>query len=72
MPWLSFTAVDHTLSLRRDDGIPRVTWGKYFDAGPTLLPFNIQVNHMFVDGLHVSRFFEQLDQEIARARTMTC
>jgi chloramphenicol O-acetyltransferase type A len=66
MPWIAFTAVDHTLSLNRDDAIPRVTWGKHTErAGRTLLPFNIQVNHACVDGLHVARFFEGMDRALA-------
>ncbi len=69
MPWISFTGVGHTLSLKKDDAIPRVTWGKYFEEnGKTQLPFNIQVNHMFVDGLHVGRFFEDLGQGIRSMR----
>ena len=61
LPWIAFTAVDHTLSLKKDDGVPRVTWGKLIlTATGDLLPFNIQVNHMFVDGLHVGRFFDAL------------
>ncbi len=65
LPWISFTGVDHTLSLKREDAMPRLTWGKCFEEhGRTLLPFNVQVNHMFVDGLHVGRFFERLDAEI--------
>lgn len=66
LPWISFTATDHTMSLKREDGIPRVTWGRIFAAGDReLLPFNIQVNHMFVDGLHVGRFFQRLEAEIS-------
>lgn len=65
MPWVSFTGLDHTLSLARDDGVPRATWGKFFDeGGKTLLPYNIRVNHMFVDGIHVGRFFDALGNEI--------
>lgn len=65
LPWISFTGVDHTLSLKREDAMPRLTWGKCFEErGRTLLPFNVQVNHMFVDGLHVGRFFERLDAEV--------
>jgi len=71
IPWISFTGIDHTLSLKKNDAIPRVTWGKYFDDnGRTLLPFNIQVNHMFVDGLHVGRFFAKLDRDIQAIRTL--
>jgi len=65
LPWISFTGIDHTMSLRKDDAMPRVSWGRFFERdGKTLLPFNIQVNHLFVDGLHVGRFFEKLDAEI--------
>ena len=61
LPWIAFTAVDHTLSLKKDDGVPRVTWGKLMQiATGEVLPFNVQVNHMFVDGLHVGRFFDAL------------
>lgn len=66
LPWFSFTGIDHTLSLKREDGIPRISWGKITEQdGRQRLPYNIQVNHMFVDGVHVGRFFEQLDREIA-------
>lgn len=65
MPWFSFTGVDHTLSLRREDAIPRITWGRIFeDRGRELLPFNVQVNHVFVDGLHVARLLEGLGSGI--------
>jgi chloramphenicol O-acetyltransferase type A len=66
IPWISFTATDHTLNLKKEDAIPRITWGKYFeDNGRILLPYNIQVNHIFVDGLHVGQFFEELENQIA-------
>lgn len=69
LPWISFTAIDHTLGLAKDDAVPRVSWGKLFKQdGRSLLPYNIRVNHMFVDGLHVGRFFEALDREIAAIR----
>lgn len=66
MPWVSFTSIDHTINLQKDDGIPRVTWGKFFDEnGRTVLPVNLRVNHMFVDGLHVGRLIEAIDTNIA-------
>lgn len=65
LPWISFTGIDHTLSLKRNDAIPRITWGRFTPDGPRmLLPYNICVNHMFVDGLHVGRFFEALQAAI--------
>jgi chloramphenicol O-acetyltransferase len=29
-----------------------------------LLPYNIQVNHLFIDGLHVGLFYENMLSEI--------
>jgi chloramphenicol O-acetyltransferase type A len=66
VPWISFTGVDHTINLKKEDAIPRISWGKYRENnGQLLLPYNIQVNHMFVDGIHLGMFKEQLDKRIA-------
>lgn len=63
LPWVSFTHLSHTISLNREDAVPRVSWGKYFEEnGRMLLPFSIQVNHAFVDGLHVGRYVEKLQE----------
>jgi len=68
LPWIPFTGISHTLSLNRDDAVPRVSWGKYFYSDKTLcMPYDVQVNHRFVDGLHVGKFYEKLHEEI---RTM--
>lgn len=65
LPWIPFTSIDHTLSLNKHDSIPRITWGKYQNNGDKVtLPYNIQVNHIFIDGLHVGRFYESLNEEI--------
>jgi chloramphenicol O-acetyltransferase type A len=67
LPWISFTGLDHTLSLDRDDAIPRVSWGRYVKNGEqTMLPFNMRVNHVFVDGLHVGLFFEEFARQLKR------
>jgi chloramphenicol O-acetyltransferase type A len=66
LPWIPFTGIDHTMSLNKYDTIPRITWGKYFQNGDrVLLPYNIQVNHLFIDGLHVGMFYENMLSEIA-------
>ena len=71
LPWISFTGLDHTLSLDKDDAIPRVSWGRYVtNAEQTLLPFNIRVNHVVVDGLHVGLFFEELARQIKCLREL--
>ena len=66
LPWITFTGLDHTINLKGEDAIPRISWGKYYEKeGRILLPYNIQVNHMFVDGFHLGLLKERLDHTIA-------
>jgi chloramphenicol O-acetyltransferase type A len=61
LPWFSFTNLGNELSMDRDDSIPKVTWGKFEQQGEHLmLPYSIQVNHRLVDGIHLGKFFNQL------------
>ena len=65
LPWIPFTGVDHTQSLNKEDAIPRISWGKMHELeGKTVLPYNIRVNHIFIDGLHVGKFYEYLSEEL--------
>ena len=57
VPWISFTQLTHTISLRREDSVPRLSWGRYREeAGRWVLPYSVQVHHAFVDAIHISRF----------------
>ena len=39
IPWISFTHLSHTISLNRNDSVPRISWGKYYqEREKTLLP----------------------------------
>ena len=61
LPWISFTHISHTITMNRNDAVPRISWGKYFEQnGKVLLPFSVQVHHAFVDGIHVGQYFEKL------------
>jgi chloramphenicol O-acetyltransferase type A len=61
IPWISFTHVSHTISLNKDDAVPRISWGKYFSQGDRImLPFSVQVNHALVDGYHVGQYVNRL------------
>lgn len=63
IPWISFTHLSHTINLRKDDAVPRISWGKYFKEGDrVLLPFSVQVHHALADGLHVGRYVEILQK----------
>ncbi len=60
IPWVSFTAVTHPISLPADS-IPRIAWGKYFtDGDRLLLPYSVQVHHALADGLHLGEHFNLL------------
>ena len=61
IPWISFTHISHTISLNKNDSVPRISWGKYYKQGSKiLLPFSVQVNHALVDGLHIGKYVDML------------
>ncbi len=63
IPWVSFTNLSHTVSLNKDDSIPRFAWGKYFEEnGRILMPFSVQAHHSFVDGIHMGRYYDILQK----------
>ncbi len=62
LPWISFTGMTHPTG-GRDDCIPRIAWGKMDRQGEMWrMPVAIQVHHALVDGLHIGRFFAELEQ----------
>ncbi|NTV89668.1 MAG: chloramphenicol acetyltransferase [Clostridiales bacterium] len=61
IPWVSFTGITHAMKTHPADSIPRIAWGKYFENGEkTMLPLSVSANHALVDGLHVGRYFNML------------
>lgn len=65
LPWFDLTCCMNERNFDKDDAIPRITWGKYVrqDDRETL-GLSIEVNHRFVDGVHLGRFYEALQQKI--------
>ena len=65
VPWLHYTQLQHPVESPEDSN-PRISWGKYVTAnGRTTLPVSLFVNHALADGLHISRFFQALELELA-------
>jgi len=63
IPWVSFTHLSHTISFNKDDSIPRLAWGKHFKENNTiLLPFSVQAHHSFVDGIHIGKYIDYLQE----------
>lgn len=62
VPWLTFTQLNHVTEQDRDDAVPRITWGKYFeDKNRILMPIAIHVNHALIDGIHIAQYIESLE-----------
>ena len=63
IPWVSFTGFQHAMSYHPADSIPRMVWGKYFEEGGKLkMPLSVQVHHALMDGRHVGRYFELMQE----------
>lgn len=61
IPWVSFTHLSHTISFNKDDSVPRIAWGKYYsDGDKIMLPFSVQAHHSFVDGIHMGKYIDGL------------
>ena len=69
IPWVSFTHLSHTISFNKDDSVPRLAWGKYFKEGEKmLLPFSVQAHHSFVDGIHMGKYIDCLQEFLNQYR----
>lgn len=66
-PWLSFTQLSHPIAFNKEDSVPKISWGKYFrQNGKVLMPFSVQANHALLDGVHVGKYIEALQNYIDR------
>lgn len=62
-PWVSYTHISHTDSGKKDNATPLFDWGKYVERdGRILMPFSVQVHHSFVDGVHIGRLADSLQE----------
>lgn len=61
MPWVTYTHISHTNSGKKENATPLFDWGKFFEReGRVRLPFSIQAHHSFVDGIHVGKLVESI------------
>ena len=45
------------------NAIPMIDWGRYYEKdGRIMLPFSVQVHHSFVDGVHIGKLADALQQ----------
>lgn len=63
IPWISFTSVTHPIQMNPVDSVPRIAWGKYFEEnGRIKLPISVQAHHALVDGVHVGKYFNTIQE----------
>ena len=65
-PWLDLTGLTNERDFDRDDNIPRIAWGRYVPdpAERETLGMSVEVNHRFIDGYHLGKFYQLLQQKI--------
>lgn len=60
-PWLDITALRNEGLSDPDDTIPRIGWGKFTEEnGRKVLGLSMEVNHRFIDGIHIAKFSDAL------------
>lgn len=66
LPWFDLTCCTNERKVDVDDAIPRITWGKYVKEGDReVLGLSIEVNHRLIDGVHLGRFYERLQEKLS-------
>ena len=69
VPWIEMTALTNERDLAspkaKDDAIPHIAWGRYENVdGRKVLHISIEVNHRFIDGIHIGKFYQKLTELI--------
>jgi chloramphenicol O-acetyltransferase type A len=65
LPWFSFTSFAHARNSERGLSVPRIAFGKFLkEAGRVRLPFSVEVHHALMDGLHVGRYLNRLQEAL--------
>ena len=66
LPWLRYTQLIQPTA-GGDESNPRISWGKYAAdfRGRLMMPVTLLVHHALVDGMHLARFYQALDGEMA-------
>jgi chloramphenicol O-acetyltransferase type A len=63
LPWFSFTSFAHARNSERGLSVPRIAFGKFLEEGGRVkLPFSVEVHHALMDGLHVGRYLNRLQE----------
>lgn len=71
IPWVSFTSFMHPLHVHPVDSVPRFAWGKFFAEGEAIkMPLSVQAHHALMDGVHMGRFYEKVQDYLLQPEIM--
>ncbi|MBN2300103.1 MAG: hypothetical protein JXC31_02825 [Acholeplasmataceae bacterium] len=64
-PWAKYSQVTHAHHIDKEFSIPKLVWGKFENEnGKIMMPFSIEVHHGLVDGLHVGKLIQNLQNTL--------
>lgn len=62
LPWTSFTGLKHARHSGYPDSIPKLVFGKFYEAsGKILLPVAVDIHHALADGWHAAQFLGEME-----------
>jgi len=65
IPWVAFTSFKNATRLDYSQTIPRIVFGKLSEEkGKMKLPHSVEVHHSMLDGLHVGKYFNLLQEKL--------
>ena len=66
-PWVHFRGVSHARRIPPADSVPKLVMGKFEEQGDVLaMPLALDVHHALMDGIHVGKYYEQLQMMLDR------
>jgi chloramphenicol O-acetyltransferase type A len=69
IPWVAFTSFKNATRLDYSMTIPRIVFGKFFEEnGKIKLPHSVEVHHAMMDGIHVGKYFNRLQEKFDKLR----
>ena len=73
LPWLKMTALtnEHDCGTEavKNDSVPRIAWGRISNEnGREYINLSVEVNHRFIDGVHIGMLANELERLMAELR----
>lgn len=67
IPWINFTGLTHARNLKKEDSIPKITFGKAVEKeGRYKMAVSLNAHHALMDGLQAAQFFELFQDRLTK------